>query len=117
MNRREMLLTSGAAALGLAFPFGRAVRAAEGKRRILMYTKSVGFEHPVVKRKGDQLSLAERIVTDLGAKHNFDVNCTKDGRVFVRYSGTEPKVRSSSISLSSTFARRRTPSRIRSGVG
>jgi len=85
MNRREMLLASGAAALGLSlpFPFGRSVRAAEGKRRILMYTKSVGFEHPVVKRKGNQLSLAERIVTDLGAKHNFEVNCTKDGRVFV----------------------------------
>jgi uncharacterized protein len=85
MNRREMLLTSGAAALGFSLPFafGRAVRAAEGKRRILMYTKSQGFEHSVVKRKGDQLSLAEQIVTDLGAKHKFDVNCTKDGRVFV----------------------------------
>ena len=27
-------------------------------------------------------SHAEQIVTELGAKHNFDVNCTKDGRVF-----------------------------------
>ena len=28
-------------------------------------------------------SVAEQIVTDLGAKHGFDVTCTKDGGVFV----------------------------------
>ena len=86
MNRREMILGSTATALTLSMsPFflGWRARAAEGKRRVLMYTKSVGFEHSVVKRKGNQLSLAEKIVTDLGAKHDFSVHCTKDGRVFV----------------------------------
>jgi type 1 glutamine amidotransferase len=84
MNRRDMLIQSGAAALTLAsFPLGWSARAAEGKRRILMFTKSGWFEHSVVKRNGDKLSLAERIVTDLAGKHNFEVNCTKDGRVFV----------------------------------
>ena len=28
------------------------------------------------------LSHAEQVVTDLGAKHNFEVNCTKDGGIF-----------------------------------
>src|SRR5262249_44598657 len=50
--------------------------------RILMYTRSVGFQHPVVTRKNGQLSLAERLVTELGSKHNIEVLCEKDGRIF-----------------------------------
>jgi type 1 glutamine amidotransferase len=46
-----------------------------------MYTRSESYEHDVVKRKApSELSLAERIVTDLGARHHFEVTCTKDGR-------------------------------------
>jgi type 1 glutamine amidotransferase len=86
MNRREMLIRTGTA-LTLGLGYGTAMtsmaRAEKAKKRILMYTKSVGYEHDVVKRKGDKLSLAESIVTDLGAKHGFEVNATKDGRVFV----------------------------------
>jgi type 1 glutamine amidotransferase len=48
-----------------------------------MYTRSEGYQHDVVKRNGTELSLAERIVTDLGAKHGFEVVCEKDGRVFL----------------------------------
>ncbi|HLJ93562.1 MAG TPA: ThuA domain-containing protein [Gemmataceae bacterium] len=49
-----------------------------------MFTRSQGFEHSVVKRgKNNELSLAERIVKDLGAKHGFEVTCTKDGREFL----------------------------------
>jgi type 1 glutamine amidotransferase len=48
-----------------------------------MYTRSVGYQHDVVKRQGTKLSLAEQIVTDLGAKHGFDVVCEKDGRIFI----------------------------------
>lgn len=48
--------------------------------RVLMLTKSQGFEHSVVHRKSpEELSMAERIVTDLGKTHGFDVTCTKDG--------------------------------------
>jgi hypothetical protein len=87
MNRREMLLKTGASvvALGLArFPLGWSAPADAPKRRILMYTRSEGFEHDVVRRgKDGKLSLAETIVTDLGAKHGFEVKCEKDGRVFV----------------------------------
>jgi uncharacterized protein len=84
MNRREMLIGTGAAlALGLGFsPAVKAVARAD-KRRILMFTKSGTYEHDVVQRKNGQLSRAENIVTDLGAKHGFEVNATKDGRVFV----------------------------------
>jgi type 1 glutamine amidotransferase len=86
MNRRELLARGGAAALTLGlsrFPLGWTAEADAPKRRILMYTRSEGYQHDVVKRDGDKLSLAEQIVTDLGGKHNFEVKCTKDGRVFV----------------------------------
>lgn len=85
MNRRELLLRTGATALTLGLsrlPLGWTAPANKAKPRVLMFTKSGSFEHSVVKRKGTELSLAERIVTDLADKHNFDVLCTKDGRVF-----------------------------------
>jgi type 1 glutamine amidotransferase len=82
MRRRDLLLTGGAAALGLAgFPL-RWVTAAEAKRpKLLYFTRSVGYEHSVVHREGGQLSHSERILTELGQKEGFDVDCTKDGRV------------------------------------
>ncbi len=85
MHRRDLLKTGLAAlAAGAApFPLAWTAAAAEPKRRILMFTRSQGFEHSVVKRKNGQLSLAETIVTDLGKKHGFDVTCTKDGREFL----------------------------------
>jgi uncharacterized protein len=88
MNRRDMLVRTGTAALtvGLgrfAFPLGWTAAADAPKRRVLMFTRSQGYEHDVVKRKNGQLSLAETIVTDLGNKNGFEVTATKDGRVFV----------------------------------
>lgn len=85
MNRRDLLKTGLAAVAAGAAPFPLAwiAPAAETKRRILMFTRSQGFEHSVVKRKNGQLSLAETIVTDLGKKHGFEVTCTKDGREFL----------------------------------
>src|SRR5262245_35353552 len=86
MNRRQLLKQTGVAALGLgvsSFPLGWAAAADAPKKRVLMYTRSADFEHDCVRRKGGKLSLAENIVTDLGAKHNFEVVCEKDGRVFL----------------------------------
>src|SRR5262249_38737155 len=86
MNRRELLLSTGAAGLAVgaaAFPFGWTARADAGKKRILMYTKSETFEHDCVKRKDGKLSHAERIATELGGKHGFEITCEKDGRVFL----------------------------------
>lgn len=90
MNRRDMLQRTGLSALGMGiassirgFPLGWANAADTPKRRVLMYTKSEGFQHDCVKRKEGNLSLAETIVTDLGKKNGFEVVCTKDGRLFV----------------------------------
>jgi type 1 glutamine amidotransferase len=101
LNRREMLQSTGAMALGAglsAFPFGWTAGQEGKKKKILMFTRSAGFQHSVINRneagkeyeKGKmrqgtpgQIAHAEQIVTDLGMKHGFDVTCTKDGRVFV----------------------------------
>jgi uncharacterized protein len=84
MNRRDFL-KAGSAALALSsFPLGWTARADGPKKRVLVYTRSQTFEHSVVKRgKDDGLSLVERIMTDLGNKHGFEVSCTKDGREFL----------------------------------
>jgi uncharacterized protein len=83
MRRRDMLLATGAAVLGLsAFPL-RPLFAAEKKRpKILYFTKSAGYVHSVVKRKGDALAYSEKVLTELGAKHDFDVECSQDAAVF-----------------------------------
>jgi len=83
MRRRDMLRTSGAAVLGLsAFPFGWAVAAEKKTQKILYFTRSVQFEHSVVARQGDALSHSEKILTELGKEAGFDVECSKDGRLF-----------------------------------
>jgi type 1 glutamine amidotransferase len=82
MRRREMLGATGAAMLGLgALPL-RWVAAEEKKQKVLYFTRSVEFEHSVVKRDGDRLSFSEKILTELGRQHGVEVVCTKDGRVF-----------------------------------
>ena len=83
MSRRRALgIIGGAAVAGALSPFA-ANRAAEGrKRKVLFFTKSSGFEHDVVKRRGGELGLAERTLIEVGKKHAFDVTATKDGTIF-----------------------------------
>jgi uncharacterized protein len=52
------------------------------RRRVLFFTKSSGYEHEVVKRNGKDLSLAEKIFTELGKKIGCQIAATKDGRFF-----------------------------------
>lgn len=52
------------------------------KKSVLVFTKSSGFEHEVVKRIDGKPSIVEQTITLLGAKHGFEVTATKDGRVF-----------------------------------
>ncbi|HWE36882.1 MAG TPA: ThuA domain-containing protein [Isosphaeraceae bacterium] len=83
LTRRQMMLAAGAAAFGAAPMsrlFAREPRAAT--KKVLFFTKSAGFQHSVIARKGDQLSLAEKILTELGRDHGFEVVATKDGRMF-----------------------------------
>jgi uncharacterized protein len=93
MDRRELLRRSAVAAgaLGLGamvgdFPFGWSAPARkEKKRKLLVYTRSQTFEHSCLKRPpSEELSLLEKTMTGLGDKHNFEVTCTKDGRVFLK---------------------------------
>jgi len=87
LNRRDMLRTSGAGALALGlsgFPFGAPARAQGGaKKRLLVFTRSQNFQHSVVAKRNGQPSLVDKVWTDLGAQHGFDVECTKDGRIFI----------------------------------
>ncbi len=83
MQRRDFLLKASVAGLTLAgFPFGWTAASEKEKFKVLYFTRSAGYEHSMVRRKGNQLSFSEQLLTDLGAKHGFDVVCTKDGRVF-----------------------------------
>jgi uncharacterized protein len=85
IDRRDLLRMLGAAAIGVAakglsFP---GISAAKTKpKKILMFTKSSGYEHSVIKRDAGKLGLAEQIVTNLGKQNGFDVTATKDGGIF-----------------------------------
>jgi type 1 glutamine amidotransferase len=83
-RRQAMIAVAGAAAAFAtgAIPMGWA-RTADGKtRKVLFYTKSAGFQHSVVTRKGEEMAHAEKIFIDLGKKNGFDVTVTKDGSIF-----------------------------------
>lgn len=81
LNRRQMLLAAGAGILG-ARGIASAGASSQRVKKVLFFTKSSGFQHSVIARKGDQLSMAERILTDLGKEHRFEVVASKDGRMF-----------------------------------
>ena len=78
-NRRAFLktaaLASAAATLPVQLTFAKS-------KSLLIFTKSSGFEHEVVKRKEGKLSIVETVVTDLGKKHGFQTETSKDGRIF-----------------------------------
>lgn len=81
MQRRQALQSLGALMLS-----GRTVLAApkSGQRRprILFFSRSVLFEHSVVRREGQSLSLAEKLFSEMAGRAGLDVECTKDGTVF-----------------------------------
>jgi uncharacterized protein len=80
-RRRALELLGAATFVTTTLPYAAAVNN-KNKSRILFFTKSSGFEHDAVKRKGDDPSLSETTLTELGRIHRFDVAATKDGRVF-----------------------------------
>ena len=54
LNRRQLLLAGGAAWLG-AGAMSRVLAAAQGStKKVLFFTKSSGFQHSVITRKGDK---------------------------------------------------------------
>ncbi|HEY0073318.1 MAG TPA: ThuA domain-containing protein [Abditibacteriaceae bacterium] len=52
------------------------------KRKILFFTKSSGFEHSVISWKKGQPSHAEKVLSELGQKHNWEWTFSKDGSLF-----------------------------------
>lgn len=78
MNRRRYLRTTVAVTVAV-FTLHSAALAAGPKRKILFFTKSSGFEHDVISYKKDQPSHAEKVLTELGAKHNWEFVFSKDG--------------------------------------
>ena len=55
-----------------------AARAEGPKKRLLVYTRSQGFQHSTVTRKGDKLSLAEQTVTGPdGNVHRFEIHAVR----------------------------------------
>jgi type 1 glutamine amidotransferase len=82
MQRREVLRSLASLVLGGS----AAVRAAQGndvpRPRILFFTRSALFEHPVIRREGNALSFGEKAFSDLVRQAGCEAECTKDGRVF-----------------------------------
>ena len=78
-NRREFLKTTVAAGAALAFSPGLM---AAGKKSVLLFTKSSGFEHTVIKTIDGKPSIMETVMRDLGTKYGFEIVATKDGRIF-----------------------------------
>src|SRR5882762_10201132 len=78
-SRREFLRAAALTGAGLALS-NRLVGASN--KSVLVFTKSSGFEHAVVKRVDGKPSIMDDAVTDLGNKHGFEVSVTKDGRIF-----------------------------------
>src|SRR5215471_12784696 len=85
-NRRTFLKTAALAGAAASLPT-RLVPASQ--KSLLVFTKSSGFEHQVVKRVDGKPSILENVVTELGKKHGFQTECSKDGRIFD--SGDFPK--------------------------
>jgi type 1 glutamine amidotransferase len=67
-----------------AAPAAPASTPAAAPKKVLFFTKSAGFQHSCITRKGDELSHAEKVMVELGPQHGFDITCTKDGSVFTK---------------------------------
>ena len=52
------------------------------KKSVLLFTKSSGFEHAVIKVTDGKPSIVENALRDMSAKYNFELTASKDGRIF-----------------------------------
>jgi len=82
LNRRQMMLATGAALLGPSALSALAAQKGGPTKKVLFFTKSGGFPHSVVTRKDGRPALAERVLTEVGKEHGFEVVASKDGRMF-----------------------------------
>ncbi len=85
MTRYSRLARSlfAAAALFFSFSAGAGIASgAEPPKRVLFFTKSSNFEHSVIKRRGNQPSFSEQVLTELGPRHGIQFSFSKDGSLF-----------------------------------
>jgi len=83
IGRRDLLRATGAVTIAAsAFPLEWVAAGDKKKQKVLYFSRSAGFEHGAVKIKNGRPSISDRILTELGQKHGFEVVCTKDGRIF-----------------------------------
>jgi len=78
-TRRDFLKTTATAGAALLLP---ELALAAKTKSVLLFTKSSGFEHAVIKVKDGKPSIVENAVRDIAAKFKFDVTASKDGRIF-----------------------------------
>ncbi len=78
-NRREFLRATALTGAGLALS---SPLLGASNKSVLVFTKSSGFEHAVVKRVDGKPSLVDDTINELGNKHGFSAVVTKDGRIF-----------------------------------
>ena len=79
LTRRQFVEMGAVAGLSVAASKGLF---AASKKPVLVFTKSSGFEHDVVKLKDGKPSIVDQAVSLLGQKHGFDVTASKDGGIF-----------------------------------
>jgi type 1 glutamine amidotransferase len=78
-TRRDFLRTTAAAGAGLLL--SHPASAAKNKS-VLLFTKSSGFEHTVIKVTDGKPSIAETAIRGFAAQNHFDLTASKDGRIF-----------------------------------
>lgn len=80
IDRRFLLKSAGIGAISLALP-PAILAQPKNKKRVLVFTRSAGYQHDVVKITNGTCLVHETFKT-LAADNDFEVECTKDGRVF-----------------------------------
>jgi uncharacterized protein len=78
-TRRDFLRTAATAGSALLLP--PSLYAVKTKP-VLLFTKSSGFEHAVIKTTNGQPSIMETAVRNFSAKNHFELTASKDGRIF-----------------------------------
>jgi type 1 glutamine amidotransferase len=78
-SRREFLRTATLTGAGLALS---SPLLGASNKSVLVFTKSSGFEHTVVKRVEGKPSLVDDTINEMGNRHGFSAGVTKDGRIF-----------------------------------
>ena len=80
-HRREVLRFGGAATAAVTMA-NRLEGGTTRRKKLLFLTKSAGYEHAVIRRIDGSLGHAEHALMELGRRHGFDVEATKDASIF-----------------------------------